>query len=235
MQLKEKNNLPLHDRLKFYIMGGKIFDPLKAFGGEGRKAYKKLTASTIALLDKDFLLYSYENYSLQRILEGQVEKFHDRELGRSLNRFDILILRDPFNMVASMINKSDKSRKKDQQQSLIIKARLDLWKEYAREFLGLTNQLLNTKIVISFNKWVVDREYRKSLAQKLGLAFNDYSMSSVAGQSSFDGRNFNGQAAKMKVLERWKEFETDEFYNDVFRDKEINSLAKEIFEDIIYA
>jgi len=235
---RKKRSLLSGDRLKLYIMGGGLFNPLRAFGGEGRKLCKKLTSFTLAALNKDFLLYSYENRPLKEIAQGKVEKFHDRSLGKSLHRFDILVLRDPFNMVASMLKKTDKTELKKYREASITNARLDLWKEYAREFLGLTNYLTNNKLVISFNKWTVNRQYRRSLAEKIGLKFTDHSMSSVSefGKgSSFDGLKFNGQADKMKVLERWKEFETDEFYKNIFQDEEVAALSKEIFGDIIYA
>jgi len=137
-----------------------------------------------------------------------------------------------------MLKKSDKIGSKKYRDASAANARLALWKEYAKEFLGFTNYLSNNKLVINFNKWVVDKEYRRTLAKKLGLNFNDHSMSSVSEYgkgSSFDGLKFHGQADRMKVLERWKEFESDKFYKSIFHDDEALSLSKEIFGDITYA
>jgi hypothetical protein len=109
------------------------------------------------------------------------------------------------------------------------------WKEYAREYLGETDYLGN-KLLINYNSWFSNKEYRINLAAKLGLDFDDRGIHEVAkwGPSirraeSFDGLSFDGQATEMKVLERWKTYQDDPFYQGLFSDKELITLSERIF------
>src|SRR5262249_39605200 len=52
---------------------------------------------------KDFLLYSYEDRGLGKIFSDAFEVEHDRWLGESARRFDLLVLRDPWNFLASLL------------------------------------------------------------------------------------------------------------------------------------
>ena len=52
---------------------------------------------------KDYLIYSYEELPLQEIFSEDAKSYHDKHLGKSSKRFDILILRDPYNYFASRL------------------------------------------------------------------------------------------------------------------------------------
>lgn len=72
--------------------------------------------------------------------------------------------------------------------------------------------------VISYNKWCVDKNYRKQICTDLGLQFTDCGFDRVpvnGGGSSFDGMDYKGHGSDMNTLERWKEMKDRQDYNFV--------------------
>ena len=183
---------------------------------------------------KECLVYNYENYSLESIANSKCEKKHDLYLGKSYQKYDLLILRDPYNMFAS-IYQGQQQAEGDSNYILTYpnnqKSITRLWLDYAKEFLGETNYLKNDKILLNYNLWVSDRNYRQSISTQLDLEFCDTGFNVVkdyGGGSSFDGTKFNQQADKMDVLNRWQKFIDDEDYRKMF-DNEIIEYSQKIF------
>jgi hypothetical protein len=172
---------------------------------------------------KDYLVYSYEDCFLGMFRDGPWEDEHDAWLGPSASRRDILILRDPFNLFAS--------RLKTGIGTIPPHTAIRIWKQHARQFLGLRRLLRNSAILISYNQWVSRRSYRRRLAKQLGLRFTDSGIDEVsgtAGGSSFDGMEFRRRASRMKVFDRWKLLADDEAYRRLF-DEETIRLSEAIF------
>ena len=185
---------------------------------------------------KECLIYNYENYTLESITNSIFEKKHNLYLGTSHTRYDLLILRDPYNTFASIlkgqINTNNftylHTHPKNQ------KSIAELWLDYAKEFLGKTNYLKHNRVMVSYNQWVSDKDYRKNISQKLGLDFCDTGFNVVknyGGGSSFHGTEFNNQASKMDVLNRWQEFIDDKEYKKMFSN-EIIEYSQKIFGHI---
>jgi len=190
------------------------------------------------LSKKDCLIYNYEDRYFKDVFTKDFEKNHDRWVGKSLKRYDILIHRDAFNFFASRLKWMD-YHSRDLRNSLNNAENRDilinLWKAYAAEYMGETNHLTNNKIVINYNLWFSSTKYRKSLAKRLQLEFTDKGtgcISDIGFGSSFDGEKFNGKASEMKVLERWKKFEDNQFYRDIFKDKKLIEISNKIFGEI---
>lgn len=186
---------------------------------------------------KESLAYSYEDKCLELINSKCFLANNDRWMGKSAKRIDVIIVRDPYNLFASRlkqetdINKDGISLKTDQQRDILI----NLWKQYAKEYLDETHILQNNKVPISYNRWAHDKEYRKELADKLNLNFTDATINqvlSVGGGSSFDLTSKDNNAKQMKVLERWKFYQDDELFKNIFKDNEINELSNRIFGEI---
>ncbi|MEM7772248.1 MAG: hypothetical protein AAGA75_15925 [Cyanobacteria bacterium P01_E01_bin.6] len=176
---------------------------------------------------KSLLMMSYEDQNLEEICSETFEKFHDTYVGVSANRFDVLILRDPFNLLASQI-KSNMSRLTDSSATETIQR----WKTYAREFLGETNFLTHNKLCVSFNTWHTDSDYRKHVAESLDFTFTDAGRERVkdyGGGSSFDGQEHDGKASQLKILDRWQLFEHVDAFWHLFRDDELLHYAERIF------
>jgi hypothetical protein len=193
---------------------------------------------------KDCLIYSYENCKLSRVVDPELERKHDIYLGKSAARYDVLILRDPFNMFASMVQRHSKQlqaqskitrnyfriRGKDTDISIV-----ELWISYAKEFLGETQVFNQTKIPINYNLWFLSVDYRKEIAEQLKLKFSDRGFNTVrknGGGSSFNELEFDGQAAKMNVLSRWKNLVDDPNYRTLLDNRELFEYSERIFGHI---
>ena len=178
---------------------------------------------------KDCLLYSYEDYSLNQIANRRFEKTHDLYFGKSAERYDVIIMRDPFNLLASRIQQNYRAVKAPQ------KTDIDLWIEYAKEYLGETEYLKHNKVTINYNRWFNQVDYRQEIASRLNLEFSDdgfHEVSQRGGGSSFDGREFHGKATAMDVLGRWKVFAEDTAYRKLFDNKELLEYSETIFGSI---
>jgi hypothetical protein len=175
---------------------------------------------------KDYLIHSYEDCFLGSICHNLFERNHDRFVGRSRQRFDILILRDPFNLFAS--------RLKSGYSGVPMATATRIWKQHAREYLGIREHLAYNKTLINYNIWATDRSYRRQIAGALGLEFTDAGFDRVAhcgGGSSFDGTDFDGRASAMGILERWKHFIDDLEYRCIFEPQMV-ALSHQIFGHI---
>lgn len=175
--------------------------------------------------DKDYLIHSYEDCFLGYACGDRFEADHDAFVGRSARRFDVLVLRDPFNLFAS---------RRKMGVGMPEATALRIWKQHAREFLGVRRYLRHAPLSISYNRWAACRDYRRAIADRLGLAFTDDGVDEVArcgGGSSFDGLRFDGRARGMPVSERWRHFAADPGYRRLF-DRETVDLARAIFGDL---
>lgn len=176
---------------------------------------------------KSLLIHSYEHYCLSQVLGTWFEKKREEFLGKSQYKFDILILRDPYNTFASLIKSGEKFNNLD----FII----DKWLEHAREYLGLSNYLHN-RVSISYNQWFQNKAYRQKIAENLGLIFTDAGINtvSVVGKgSSFDRVNYDGKASQMTVLSRYQDFLDHPVMLKVLANQELNELSQEIFGSIV--
>ena len=238
-------NWPLYTHLRIDpFKAGKIWKGLK--GTPAEKFFVPLPNMThwdekdikpIRLKQKECLMYCHENYDIRDIKNLSVDR--DVNIGKSEFRFDILILRDIFNWVASTI------MDRGFQDSSIIRAsyykhavqRIWKWKACAIEFLGESKYLENEKICISFNKWFVDEEYRISITNKLGLKYSTVTLDDVPRTrrgSSFDGLIYDGRAREMDCLNRWKVFRDNILYQELFKkNKDIIELSDRIFGKVV--
>jgi hypothetical protein len=185
--------------------------------------------------DCEALIYNYEDCNLKKFLNKELENNHDLWLGSSKVFNSVLVLRDPFNLMASKLRWFRGNKWKPSLKDL--KNTPVLWKQYAKEFLGETNFLKN-KICINYNEWFSSLLYKKDLAKKLDLCSIEKGVDEVAKWGpntwgdSFDNIQYEGKASKMEVLKRWACFKNDKEYIDLVNDKELLFLSKRIFGDI---
>ncbi|MEM9005648.1 MAG: hypothetical protein AAGE59_19255 [Cyanobacteria bacterium P01_F01_bin.86] len=179
---------------------------------------------------KKHLIYSYEDYGLQDISNPYSEYKHDLWLGKTHHRYDILLLRDPFNLLASRLKKNYMDVKTSGESVV------SLWISYAKEVLGETNLLKHNKIIINYNEWFRSLEYRQKIARQLGLDFSDQGfnyVSSYGGGSSFDERSFQGKAESMNVENRWHHFKDNDEFLSLIANEELLHYSKAIFGDVL--
>ncbi|NOY00638.1 MAG: glycosyltransferase family 9 protein [Verrucomicrobia bacterium] len=214
------------------ILANHPSDPLPAvdasFNQEARLDENK---NLLLLSYEDMRLVNLENPSMEAELYGQSGKLHD-----------ILNLRDPFNTFASRLHLQRKQPKNafvkdfllpDENGTPLLPRR---WKFLAQEYLGQTNHLKNGKLVINFNQWVVDENYRKQLCETLDVPFRDEHREQVPEYgfgSSFDKRRYNKRGSSMKLTQRWEHFRDDPEFLSFFSDPEILQLSETIFGDVL--
>jgi hypothetical protein len=191
--------------------------------------------------DDLFLVYNIEDRFISEGVKECEEKIYDHSEERDGDIINVLILRDPFNMFASRYARQTGRKNlvtgEKQHESIAScswsplngwtshKA-LECWKSHAKEILQPT--IMN--LVINYNEWAVNEEYRKQLSEFFEVEFNDVAfnnMATVQGEgSSFDGIN---KQENSKALNRYKRYKYDKYFMSLF-DKEANDLAKEIFK-----
>jgi hypothetical protein len=217
--------------------GEKIFrritDP-ERYGGPGQRLYNVELPSgagyrEVARMPKEVLLTNVENLPLDRVpRETMLAEGADRLLGSSRRRLTVLVLRDAYNTFASVWHGKRRMRNR------LHRFYGTQWKAYAREFLGETSYLPADTVKVSFNAWFADEDYRRQLAEQLGLddaARGINEVSSDGGGSSFSGQDFQNRARDMAVLDRWRHFVDDPEYVAAF-DEETVELSRRIFGDV---
>ena len=188
---------------------------------------------------KDCLIYSYEDLDLERITHTSFEKKRVLYLGKSEQRYDVIIMRDPFNLFASRLKRSQPKPGSQKINCMEVYSRKrtlpELWIAYAKECLGETNLLRGKKIFINYNTWCSDIDYRQEIAEKINLIFTDQGFNNVSGAgggSSFNYTNFNNKASRMDVLNRWQSFIDNPSYRQLISNEELLEYSEKIFGHI---
>lgn len=136
----------------------------------------------------------------------------------------MLILRDPFNLFAS--------RWRSIHPEIGDAAALRMWKQHARAALNPRKGLQHDPVVVLYNNWFLDSDYRRQLADRLALPFSDAGLQRVShcgGGSSFDARRYDGRAQQMPVLQRWQAYADDPRFRTLF-DAQTLDLAEQLFD-----
>ena len=168
----------------------------------------------------EHLLYSFEDLDIEnKILRKYI----------ATNRPTvILILRDPYNCLASTLK-----RKNCDYTTLVDKKNVFI--KYLNNALGSIESLDCPVVPINYNSWVTDPAYRESICRTLDMPFSTLADQSIlevpnfGGGSSFDGTTPRSTNEHSNVFQRWKEFESDPVYRKLLDDSELTSLSKSFF------
>ena len=166
------------------------------------------------------LLYSFEDLD--------IEDYSLRKYIKIEKPIVILILRDPYNWLASSI-KHDKSS----EASLVVKKNSLI--KYLEQVLEIRDYFQGPYVDINYNRWVVDVGYRETVCSRLGIQFSIAADKSVmdiqefGGGSSFDGAESSGGDLHARIFERWKLYSTDEFYRGLLDDRHLADLTEAYF------
>ncbi len=172
---------------------------------------------------RSLLIHSYEDSPIDYVLSERLRQCHDAWLGPSRRSVFLLVLRDPFNLFAS---------RRRMGRNLPTDFARNLWKSHARAALDPAQLLPAGSLVVLYNRWSADRAYRRHIADALGLEFCDRAADQVpscAGGSSFDGTEFDGNAAAMATQDRWRHFANEEEFTTFF-DEEMVELSERLFD-----
>jgi ADP-heptose:LPS heptosyltransferase len=141
----------------------------------------------------------------------------------SNNHIRVAILRDYRNWICSLYMMF-----KDKNLNKVYSDFIPKWIKYARMFIG-DDDIIKVK----YDNFVSDVNYRDLIADKIGVDFrSDNSLddiSSYGWSSSFDGTKYDGSARKMDVLNRYKEYESEDWYINAMKFGEAISLNEELF------
>jgi len=187
---------------------------------------------------KDSLIYSYEDQELEKIAHPLFERKRELYLGKSETRFDVIVMRDPFNLFASRLKTKPREDGPNFSMLEVYSRRYslaELWITYAQECLGETSYLKGQKIFVNYNRWFLDVNYRQEIAEQLGIDFSDEGIDDIsdAGRgSSFDGDKYSGSAHKMDVLNRWKSFKGDPLYRKLINHDGVRYYSQLLFGEI---
>jgi hypothetical protein len=171
---------------------------------------------------KDALLLSYEDWELDHPRIPGLLRPSERARAAGTPSFRLLLLRDPYNLFASLLHSGRMNRDNNDYY-------VRVWKQYAREYLRRTNLLGPDLVRVSYNEWRESENYRGELCRRLGIPDNRGVYRHVphaGGGSSFDGEV--DDATTLRTDERWRHFAGEERYRRLF-DGEVRDLAAEIF------
>ena len=196
-------------------------------------------------MKKEVLMYSFEDLDITELLLKELPFNREKVVGKSKKKIDILIIRNIFNLFASRLKFQErgniidigKERKifkyfkkyenwgKDAKE---IDARdykrvdklMKVFLSHVKEATGETN-ILENKIIILFDKWFIDKEYRKNIINKIGFEFTDRGKDLLAAVhnkgSIFDNFKYEHNPEEMDILNRWKYFENNKIFKSIFK------------------
>lgn len=133
--------------------------------------------------------------------------------GKSERVENLLILRDPANFWASRIRVVDQQKKNP--KVWFGPPALSLYRQYLNEALGRTNYLPD-KVIVHFEKWNSDAEFRTQLGKRLNLS-GSYSQPFEKVSKFGGGSSFGKNAQAATVNERWKIMQKDKRWQKVFQ------------------
>ncbi|HOM77704.1 hypothetical protein KBG31_00040 [Patescibacteria group bacterium] len=211
-----------------------VGNPFETYKG-GKQEAEDPNSSKDPIVDKDLLIYNFEDMYFSKFSYDNLAINHDSWLVSTQEFNTLLVLRDPFNLFASMFKWFRGEQRKEWKPSIEeFNDTPNLWIAYAKEYLGLTN-ILKDKIVINYNEWFESDENKKNIAILLGLPTHDKGYKRVAKYGantwgdSFDNINYDNKAHEMTVFERWKSYKDDQEYISMLNNPELLNLAEKIY------
>jgi len=178
------------------------------------------------------LIINYEDVSYgDRHVSGPYAGVRTR--AEQATHHDMVLVRDWYNLAASRLFKAVVSQECGQ----YVPIQDVPWEETRRRWLehaSLASKEPDQPLVVRYNTWFSDPEYRAGLNASYGLPVPSDSVGQVAriGRgSSFDGLRFDGDAQKMNVLERWRDLRPDMLpaYVALVTDDEIDHVSRNVF------
>lgn len=158
-----------------------------------------------------------------------------RQFGKKARRIcNVLVIRDPYNLYASRLRGQLGHLGKVNPTATDYEVFVRKYQDHAKIIDNSPRS--DDWVTISFNEWFTSGNYRKVVRDQLNLsesagarhdAVLDY-----GGGSSFDGLRFDGKASEMKILDRWREFESDPKMIRILRNKQLARIDRQYFGTI---
>jgi|19_taG_2_1085344.scaffolds.fasta_scaffold07759_3 hypothetical protein len=171
-------------------------------------------------------------YKLPKYGSKQVISYEDRkksaygDIGQVIRdtkrpcktKLAIVVLRDPYNWIASHKKRWNKGERK---------VPINLWIRYAKTYFidGVNDDRI---LPLNFNRWFEDKNYRRSISDFIQEKHTDQGTKIVSSVgSSFNSRKYNKSAGKMQILDRWKSLGKHKKLFDSY--PQLRVLSKKIF------
>lgn len=155
------------------------------------------------------------------------------------NKIIVYGWRDPWNHFAALLQywKSDRYLKiaPNEKHSrkhhffMIKHIYIPNHKDILKQALGRASFLSPKEIFCNYNRWFIEEEYRKELAEKLNLPTHNKGLHEFWNFSAFQKIEELKDASELDVLHRWKSYISDEQYMHLFEDKELVDLASQFW------
>ncbi|MEL6220383.1 MAG: hypothetical protein AAFR79_18290 [Pseudomonadota bacterium] len=171
----------------------------------------------------DLLVLSYEDFSIDAFLKPVNPAYH----GRSAAIRPIVILRDPYNLLASRM-KSDKRQTRDGRSEIAL----------FNDNFRVLDEPRGGVIPVIYNHWLTSVDYRQELLHRIfdGEAIDrmDTKPSFQGGGSSFTGRS--QVLASQDLISRWRRLENDpSFMSEVLADQGLREVMERAFPEALVA
>ncbi len=178
---------------------------------------------------KDLLIHGFEWKPCNMVFNPFLKESMRHGVGDWERKLNVLVLRDPYNLAASMRKKRTDNAWQPIKGEKRAGAMLRMWTDHAVWFLE--HQDDPDTLCINYNKWVASPVYRESLCKKAAVPFDNRGIDDVsdyAAGSSFDGLTKKG--SEMDVLNRWKVMLDDDLYLWMFaRWSEVREMSRLVF------
>lgn len=167
------------------------------------------------------LLYSFEDIDPDNTLLNNYIRNSDPTV--------ILIIRDPYNWLASSLKHGQSSQKQ-------LATKKDIIVKYLEQALEITDHIKHPVVTINFNDWATNILYRKNIMAKLSLPFSESADNALqevpdfGGGSSFDETKSNTSNSKMNVFDRWRDYADDPVFRKLLDEKYLNELTESFFQ-----
>jgi len=162
----------------------------------------------------EHILIVFEDKHLQRVSASPLL----RRIGADESK-RLIVLRDPYNLVASRLQRTRRRRNRDTHPRRVA----GLWPDHAKHDDTWTRCV--------YNQWFLDESYRRQVATALGLPICPLFPNRIAragSGSSFDGVRYDGRAGEMPVLERWRQFADDSEFRQHVNHPLLATLSEEL-------
>ncbi|WP_022728611.1 hypothetical protein [Fodinicurvata sediminis] len=191
------------------------------------------------------LLVSFENYDLRKFDEDLLDKPIVEHFGTPQSRTNFIVLRNPFNMLASkekMLRAGMKKRRRKKMSLLqrirtrdddfierSLNGRLSLWSGYAFLALYPNSATRGSFVPIVFDRWAEDRAYRDQIVESIGYRNRDAHLDFVSDAGK--GSSFEGTEMKntRNTLSRWDQGNKEICRRVIRRHPEVVDYASLIF------
>jgi len=166
-------------------------------------------------------------YNIVKQYNYLIRSYEDIYNNKTNNNIKVIIIRDFLNLLASRIKKYGVNLGLNSSYIQNYNVLKEMWKNHCKEIT--TN---NKVIGILYNKWLLDKNYRDNISNKLNIV-NKYDntniVSTIGEGSSFCGINL--EKVKEAYLQRYKLVNIPiNIINDIKQDNELIQLNLELFD-----